>query len=82
MRPHNRGEAALSRHRSHKISPADRGAVRVHDGRDCVGTIVPVGGGTVDAIEQPYVIFHDRRVGGFGGYREALRAGPSRGRAS
>jgi hypothetical protein len=83
-RPRSRGEAVLSRHRFHKISPADRGAVRVHDGRDCVGTIVPVGGGAVDAVERPYAVFdqRDRRLGRFGGYRETLRAGQSRGRAS
>jgi hypothetical protein len=75
-RPRSRGEAALSRHRrSHKISPADRGAVRVvHNGRDCVGTI--------DAVERPYVVFDqgDQRVGSCGGC-EVLRAVPSRGRA-
>jgi hypothetical protein len=110
-RPRSRGEAALSRHRSHKISPADRGAVRVDDGRDCVGTIVPVGVGTIDGRPyvdfdqgvgtidgrpyvdfdqgvgtidgRPYVDFDqgDQRVGSYGGYREALRAVPSRGRA-
>jgi hypothetical protein len=82
-RPRSRGEAALPRHRSHKISPADRGAVRVHDGRDCVGTIVPVDVGTIEAVERPYVFFDqgDQRVGSYGCNREVLRAVPSRGRA-
>jgi hypothetical protein len=58
--------------------------VRVHDGRDCVGTIVPVRVDTIDTVERPYVVFdqRDRSVRGSGGYREALRAVPSRGRAS
>jgi hypothetical protein len=82
-RPRSRGEAALSRYRSHKISPADRGAVRVHDGRDCVITIVSVGVGTIEAVARSYVVFDqgDQRVGSYGGYREVLRAVPSRGRA-
>ena len=83
-RPRSRGEAALSRRRrSHKFSATDRGVLRVHDGRECVGTIVPVGVDMVEAVERPCVAFdhHDRRVGRYGGYREALRAGP-RGRAS
>jgi hypothetical protein len=81
--PRSRGEAALSRHRrSHKICPTDRGAFRVHDG--CVGTIVPIGVDTVGGVERPCAVFHQRdgRVRGSGSYREALRAGPSRGRAS
>jgi hypothetical protein len=45
---------------------------------------MPVGGGTIDGVERPYAVFdqRDRRLGRFGGYRETLRAGPSRGRAS
>ena len=80
-RSRSRGEQALSRHcRSHKISPADRGAVRVHDGH---GTIVPVGVGTIDAVERQYVVIDqgDQRVGSYGGYGEVLRTVPSRGRA-
>jgi hypothetical protein len=48
-----------------------------------------LGGGSVvldtfNAVERPYAVFDqcDRRLGRFGGYRETLRAGPSRGRAS
>ncbi len=84
-RPRVRGEAALSRdRRSHKIFPTERGALRVHDGREFAGTIVPIGVDTVDAVEWPYEVFdqRDRPVGMFGDYREALRAGPIRERAS
>ena len=84
MRPRSRGEAALSRRRpSHKISPTDRGALRVHDDRECVGTIVPPGVDAVGAVERPYATFDqpDRRVGNSGCHRKALRGVPSRGHA-
>jgi hypothetical protein len=83
-RPHSRREAALSRaRRSHKFSATDRGVLGVHDGRECVGTIVLVGFDMVEAVERPFGAFDqdDRRVSKFGSYRGALRAGP-RGRAS
>lgn len=84
-RPRSRGEAALSRHhRSQKISATDRGIPRVPDGRECVVTVVPVGVNTIDAVEQPYVVFdqRDRRIGNSGGHRETLRAVSSQERAS
>jgi 5-formyltetrahydrofolate cyclo-ligase len=83
-RPRIRGEAALLRHRrSHRISLTDRRALRVNDGQECLGTIVPVAVYTVGPVERPCLVFdqHGRRVGRSGGYREALRAGPRRGRA-
>jgi hypothetical protein len=84
-RPRSRGEAALSRRRrSHKVSPTDRGALRVHDDRECVGTIVPVAVDTVGPVERPNVVFdhRDRRVRASAGVREAGRAVSGKGRAS
>jgi hypothetical protein len=65
-----------ARRRTQKISPT---ALRIYDGR--VATIVPVG---VETVQSRYVVFdqRDRRVGRFRSYHEALRAVPSRGRAS
>ena len=63
-----------------KFLQSDRGVLRVHNGQECVGTLVPVG---TDAVERPYAIFdqRDRRVRRSGGRREALRAVSSGGRA-
>jgi hypothetical protein len=83
-RPRSRGKAAFSRQRrSHKISPIERGVLRVHNGLENVDTTVPVVD-MVEAVERLYVPFDhfNRRVGRFDGYREALRAGPSRERTS
>lgn len=69
------GHFAIShRRRSHRISVTDRGVLR-----ECVGTIVPVGVNTIDAVEQPYMVFDQPGwyVGSSGGHREALRTGSS-----
>jgi hypothetical protein len=84
-RPRSRGEAALSRHRrSHKISASDRSVLRGHESRDPVGTLMPAGVETIDAVERQYAVCgqRDRRLSRSGCYREALRAVPSLGRAS
>jgi hypothetical protein len=79
-RPRGRGEAAFSRQRrSHKISPIERGVLRLHNGRENVDTIMPVVD-RVEAVERPGAAFdqHDRRVGRFG---EQLRTAPRSGSA-
>ena len=84
-RPRSRREAALSRHRrSDKTSLNRRSALRVHDDSVRIGTTLPVGVDTIDAVEGACMIFDERDRPGdrSGGYREVLRAGPSRRRAS
>jgi|SRR6185503_19018369 hypothetical protein len=84
-RPRARGEAALSRRpHSHRIASTDRSALPVHCGQEWVGTNVLVGVNIVEAVKRSCAIFdqRDRRVGRFDGCLEALRAVPSRGRAS
>jgi hypothetical protein len=77
-------EAAHSRRRcSYKISASNRSVLRAHETRDRVGSVVPVGVETIDAVERPYAIFdqRDRRIRRAAGFREALRAVSGRGRA-
>lgn len=75
-RPRSPGEAALSRHRrSHKISATDRGVFPVYDGRERVGTVVPVRVETIDAAGRRHFLDQcNGRVPRCGGCREALRA--------
>lgn len=84
-RPRSRREAALSRaRRFDKTSLNCRSALRVHDDSVCIGTTLPVGVDTIDAVEGACVVFDERARPGdsSGGHREVLRVGPSRRRAS
>ena len=68
-------------HRADHFYLADRPAFRVNDGRECLGTIVPVALNALGPVEQPYVVldWRDQRVRGSGGYRKARRAASGRG---
>jgi hypothetical protein len=79
----SRGEAALLRRCPfHRIFPTDRGAHRVHDGRERIGAIVPVGVDTAGAVERPYTTFDQQDRPNSGGHHKALRAVSNRERAS